>query len=200
MTGYESKRAAAQDKLKCQCSLSTSLTGDGCQYCNPEYMDDDALTIAYQSGFYDGKKAAQPAQEPVAKYCCHVCFDKSSQTFLDRMILCSECGNKRCPKATNHALPCTNSNNPLQPAQEPVAWSVVGNGKFGEYELGQVFVDYEATHTYWENRGYELVPVYTTPPQRPWVGLTAEEAAECWTTSATQTWKNFENALRNKNT
>ena len=44
MTGYESKRAAARDKLE----------------------DDDALTIAYQSGFYDGKKAAaQPAQEPV---------------------------------------------------------------------------------------------------------------------------------------
>ena len=37
MTGYESKRAAAQDKLD----------------------DDDALTIAYQSGYYDGKKAAQ---------------------------------------------------------------------------------------------------------------------------------------------
>ena len=30
---------------------------------------------------------AQPEQEPVAKYCCHVCFDKSGQTFLDRMIL-----------------------------------------------------------------------------------------------------------------
>jgi flagellar biosynthesis/type III secretory pathway protein FliH len=43
MTGYESKRAAAQDKLD----------------------DDDALTIAYQSGYYDGKKAAQPAQEPI---------------------------------------------------------------------------------------------------------------------------------------
>ena len=41
MTGYESKRAAARDKLD----------------------DDDALTIAYQSGYYDGKKAAQPAQE-----------------------------------------------------------------------------------------------------------------------------------------
>ena len=37
MTGYQSKRAAAQDKLD----------------------DDDALTIAYQSGYYDGKKAAQ---------------------------------------------------------------------------------------------------------------------------------------------
>ena len=42
MTGYESKRAAAQAKLD----------------------DDDTLTIAYQSGYYDGKKAAQPAQEP----------------------------------------------------------------------------------------------------------------------------------------
>ena len=41
MTGYQSKKAAAQDKLE----------------------DDDALTIAYQSGYYDGKKAAQPAQE-----------------------------------------------------------------------------------------------------------------------------------------
>ena len=42
MTGYKSKKAAAQDKLD----------------------DDDSLTIAYQSGYYDGKKAAQPAQEP----------------------------------------------------------------------------------------------------------------------------------------
>lgn len=55
-----------------------------------------------------------------------------------------------------------------QPAQEPVAWCVIGNGKFGKYELGQTFVDYAATHNYWKNRGYELVPVYTNPqPQEP---------------------------------
>ena len=66
-----------------------------------------------------------------------------------------------------------------QPAQEPVAWAVVGDGKFGEYELGQVFVDYEATHTYWENRGYELVPVYTPPPQRePLTDEQIEDIAE----------------------
>ena len=41
MTGYESKRAAAQDKLN----------------------NDDALTIAYQSGYYDGKKAALASLE-----------------------------------------------------------------------------------------------------------------------------------------
>lgn len=46
MTGFKSKRDMAEDK----------------------YFG-DALTIAYQSGFYDGKKAAQPAQEPVAWLC-----------------------------------------------------------------------------------------------------------------------------------
>jgi hypothetical protein len=44
MTGYESKRAAAQDKLN---------DDDDTQV----YKDHgDALTIAYQSGYYDGKK------------------------------------------------------------------------------------------------------------------------------------------------
>ena len=46
MTGYESKRAAARDKLE----------DDDTQV----YQDhDDVLTIAYQSGYYDGKKTAQ---------------------------------------------------------------------------------------------------------------------------------------------
>ena len=70
-----------------------------------------------------------------------------------------------------------------QPEQEPVAWAVVGDGKFGKHEIGQVFVDYEATHIYWENRGYELVPVYTTPPQRTWVGLTATAKLDLLSTS-----------------
>jgi hypothetical protein len=43
MTGYQSKKAAAQDKLD---DDDTQVYGD-------------ALTIAYQSGYYDGKKAAQ---------------------------------------------------------------------------------------------------------------------------------------------
>jgi len=47
MTGYESKRAAAQDKLD----------DDDTQ------VYDDALTIAYQSGFYDGKKVALAGRE-----------------------------------------------------------------------------------------------------------------------------------------
>ena len=51
MTGYESKKAMAQDKLD---------DDDDTQV----YKDHgDALTIAYQSGYYDGKKAPKPAQE-----------------------------------------------------------------------------------------------------------------------------------------
>lgn len=56
------------------------------------------------------KKVLAQHSEPINKYCCHFCFNKSGQIFLDRMILCPECGNKRCPKATDHNLECTNSN------------------------------------------------------------------------------------------
>jgi DNA-directed RNA polymerase subunit RPC12/RpoP len=32
-----------------------------------------------------------------------------------RMILCPDCGNKRCPKSTDHNFACTNSNESGQP-------------------------------------------------------------------------------------
>ena len=91
MTGYKSKRAAAQDKL---------------------LDDDDALTIAYQSGYYDGKKAAQPAQEPVAW------MYRPTGALFDI-----------CPNDADEG---------------------------------------------------EFVPLYTAPPQRPWVGLTDEEINTTW--------------------
>jgi hypothetical protein len=51
MTGYQSKKDMAQDKLD---------EDDDIQV----YKDHgNALLIAYQSGYYDGKKAAQPSQE-----------------------------------------------------------------------------------------------------------------------------------------
>ena len=85
-----------------------------------------------------------------------------------------------------------------QPAQEPVAWM------FQHEETGRTMcVDAQQVEWGFEKGNHRLkkiAPLYTTPPQRPWVGLTAEEAAECWTTSATQTWKNFEAKLKEKNT
>ncbi len=34
---------------------------------------------------------------------------------MTRMVLCAQCGNKRCPHATDHRLACTGSNLPGQP-------------------------------------------------------------------------------------
>lgn len=47
-----------------------------------------------------------------------------------RLALCPTCGNKRCPRAHNHALACTNSNDPGQPGSSwahvrPVGETVV---------------------------------------------------------------------------
>lgn len=46
---------------------------------------------------------------------CQACHLKENRdAFLDVMIVCKVCGNKRCPKATNHRNKCTGSNEPGQ--------------------------------------------------------------------------------------
>lgn len=41
-------------------------------------------------------------------------YDVPELMMVNTMIVCSECGNKRCPKATDHRLTCTRSNEPGQ--------------------------------------------------------------------------------------
>lgn len=45
---------------------------------------------------------------------CHRCFEEAGGWASVRMFLCPTCRNKRCPKATDHRLSCTNSNEPGQ--------------------------------------------------------------------------------------
>jgi hypothetical protein len=73
-----------------------------------------------------------------------------------------------------------------QPAQEPWRESA------SDYERG--FIDGRQ-----KQAQSSVDKAVNRMAQRTWVGLTAEEAAECWTTSATQTWKNFEAKLKEKN-
>jgi hypothetical protein len=67
-----------------------------------------------------------------------------------------------------------------QPEQEPVAWM------FQHEETGRMtYVSNDGIHDptiFLEtNPRYALVcPLYTTPPQRTWVGLTDEEIKSCW--------------------
>ena len=83
--------------------------------------------------------------------------------------------------------------------QEPVAW--LCRRKVG----GSLFV-------YTEEQLYELgygnisvppfdkvSPLYTTPPQRTWVGLTNEERADCWETIPELAMKKVEAKLKEKN-
>jgi hypothetical protein len=66
------------------------------------------------------QKPAEAAPATVAAYCCHTCFRVcNGDLMLDRMILCSTCGNKRCPKANDHLNECSGSNEPGQPG----AWA-----------------------------------------------------------------------------
>jgi Zn finger protein HypA/HybF involved in hydrogenase expression len=54
-------------------------------------------------------------QERRNRCTCHKCYPIDfSDPYSVFMRLCPECGNKRCPKASNHELACTNSNDPGQ--------------------------------------------------------------------------------------
>ena len=49
---------------------------------------------------------------------CYNCLNDPDRQFenpvIYRMIVCVKCGNKRCPRSTDHKLACTNSNEPGQ--------------------------------------------------------------------------------------
>lgn len=55
---------------------------------------------------------------PGVSHCCQHCFKETGGVIRERMIGCGTCGNKRCPKATNHELVCTGSNAPGQPGSD----------------------------------------------------------------------------------
>jgi Zn finger protein HypA/HybF involved in hydrogenase expression len=55
-------------------------------------------------------------EEQRIKCWCHTCrpIDYVKDPLSVYMRLCPSCGNKRCPKATDHRNECTNSNEPNQ--------------------------------------------------------------------------------------
>ena len=77
-----------------------------------------------------------------------------------------------------------------QPEQEPVLW-MMPDGKTADKWALQFY------------GGQKGKPLYTTPPQRTWVGLTDEERKEIWWSCEQQTPTTFvkaiEQALKEKN-
>ena len=99
---------------------------------------------------------------------CHRCIEENDlregafPLSSTRMILCPECGNKRCPKASDHRLNCTGSNE---------------SGQGGSVYAAQPEQDHGFDRTASHMAG-EYVD--TAPPSKPWVSLTDEQIAEAF--------------------
>jgi hypothetical protein len=96
-------------------------------------------------------------QEPVAYTTGH-CKEKAQPGGCQLHNL--HCGYPDCDRKAV-ATP------PAAPVQ-PVAWAVVGEGEWGKWDIGNQFeTGNPPNHKYWSDRGYELAPLYTTPPAAP---------------------------------
>ena len=84
---------------------------------------------------------------------------------------------------------------------EPVAWAVQACSKMWRGEFAEIDAKAEANRI-----GGTCVafPLYTTPPQRPWVGLTEEEVKHLYPYGRSvwgkETFEAIEKALKDKNT
>jgi len=121
---------------------------------------------------------AEPAQEPVAKVVStapdriwlDIGFDPQDEAEISFRELCDVTWSE--DNASGYGIEYVRADTPpaAQPAQEPVAWF-----KHGPYDDGEpflvVFEDPKDDDCY-----SPLGFIDTTPPQRPWVGLTDEEA------------------------
>lgn len=63
--------------------------------------------------YYAMLSAAPPPTEREPRCWCETCRPITPSDM--RFIVCPDCGNKRCPKATHHDNACTKSNAPGQP-------------------------------------------------------------------------------------
>jgi hypothetical protein len=85
---------------------------------------------------------------------------------------------------------CNGTGLKAQPEQEPVAVL---------FEDGSI-VKYEDLEFVPEKSGQRVQMLYTTPPQRTWVGLTDEDLRELGFTSRPRWWPALEAKLKEKNT
>jgi hypothetical protein len=162
--GFQAKRAAAAGKL---------------QENAPLYASD------YERGFIDGmqkqaqssvdkavNRIAQPAQEQ-NKITFRTSSDWVMRITADRRIEVNE--GVEVTEAAKKVLETMQWM--LKPAQEPVAWAVQGCAKMWRGEFAEIDAKAEAKRIGGTCVAYAL---YTTPPKRPWVGLTDDEHCDIW--------------------
>ena len=133
-------------------------------------------------------------------------FDSKRQAAMDKLVATQEAlgmyddqkpephGNRPLESDYNSQVAYTRAleaycDSLAQPEQEPVAW---------RWKHGDSCWQLEDKHP----RSPTAQPLYTTPPQRPWVGLTDGHLADIWYKESLD-WMEFarahEAALRSKN-
>lgn len=63
----------------------------------------------------DGQTLPEWMYPRTGPMCCMRCDEEQQPNRARRFVVCSICGNKRCPHATDHRLACTGSNKSGQP-------------------------------------------------------------------------------------
>jgi hypothetical protein len=158
----------AEPKIGCvnhdcdKCKAVQETVGDWVWSWLMDWCKRNGIAPATQDGLFAMVKDARskfestpPAPQPVPVKCwCHKCNEHNTINGLPfsmtQMILCPECGNKRCPKASDHQLDCTGSNEPNQPGSVYTAPQPV------------------PVKTYHDGKPWPVAP-------KPWVGLTDED-------------------------
>jgi len=149
MTGFDSKRKIALERLDDDDDIQVYAKPSSKRPVEADYNSHIAYARALEV-FCDS--LAQPAQEPVAEFKKSALCNYPLLTWKEDYV--AKFGDK---------LYTT----PPQPVQEPVAWGF-------RNDAGAIY-DCISPEAHAEVEGDYTVPLYTTPPQRPWVGLTDDE-------------------------
>lgn len=112
--GQQEDIIAAFEKLAAKLEVAESAAKAAIDAAQWQSKTNHELNKLIQERDYLTTLVSEKVKHDEIQCWCHVC-NKDRMVFgvpysLSRMVLCPECGNKRCPKATNHELACTNSN------------------------------------------------------------------------------------------
>jgi len=151
MTGYKSKKAAAQAKL------AQPAQEPVCPECKAEVLYE---CVACSSNNYPQKSA----QEPVA---VHQFRSPHCSDWYDGIPDQHDGHGPYEVRTLYTTAPAA------QPAQEPVAWM-----RPSEEGYDSAFRDHRTVLICTGNPWTGWIPLYTTPTQRPWVGLMDEQIAD----------------------
>lgn len=120
------------DDGELDCPFPDSVDALGSTEAAPRAEDDS-------HGFFEGAPGA-PADTAASALSVERCSCRACRpvTFEDmRMVLCDQCGNKRCPHANDHRNACTNSNEAGQPGSAYPAASGVNEGLADPFEAAR---------------------------------------------------------------